>query len=184
VIHHVKDHRAALRRDPPRETLAHRYPHPLLDLFLQPAGRRRHQLAGPAVQQQDRGSIGLQGLLRPLYQRIQQRLRMKHGQRRIGDRLDIAQPFGLVRRHNQARRACSRTIVIVIDGRSLHASSSGRTLFMITHSPHRLSQRWVSNPRERAWLLKPTPAARRYYRQQSASTIWLGSWSPAAATST
>ena len=58
----------ALGCDPPGECPPNRYPHPLLDLFLQPARRRRHQLAGPVVQQQDRGGIGAQGLSRPVDQ--------------------------------------------------------------------------------------------------------------------
>jgi hypothetical protein len=49
----------------------------LLDLFLQPARRRRYQLAGPAIQQQDRSGIGLQSLPHPLHQRIQQSLRIE-----------------------------------------------------------------------------------------------------------
>ena len=130
VIDLVNDHRAALRRDPPGEAPPHRYLHALLDLFFQPARGRRHQLAGLAIQQQDRGGIGLQGLFRAVDQRIQQCLRIKHGQRRISDRLNIPQPLSPLRRHSHARRACSGSIFI--EGGNRHTSPSGRTLLIVT----------------------------------------------------
>jgi hypothetical protein len=68
VIDPVQDHRLVLGRDLPGEPAAHRDPHPLPDLLLQPCRRRRDQLPGRKVQQQHRSRISPQDLPGPVQQ--------------------------------------------------------------------------------------------------------------------
>jgi len=58
----IQDDRPPLAGDAARETLAHGNPDTLADFLLQAAGRGGKQLAARAVQEQNRGGIGIQDL--------------------------------------------------------------------------------------------------------------------------
>ena len=92
VVDVVEDHRLVSGGDPPGKAPAHRDPHALAYLLLQPCGRRGDQFSGREVQQQDRGGVGPQDGPGALQQLGEQVMVVKAGQGGIGDRLDVAEP--------------------------------------------------------------------------------------------
>jgi hypothetical protein len=74
VVDVLQDHGPLVRGHAPGEAAAEGDPDILPDLFLQAARRGRDELAGGLVQQEDRGGVGLQDVLRAVQQFRQQML--------------------------------------------------------------------------------------------------------------
>jgi len=91
VVNLLENYAAILRRDPPGEALADRDSDALLHLYLQPACGRRDQVSGWHVEQQHSGRIRAERLPHAIYQRDEQFLRAKPGQRGISNRLDVSE---------------------------------------------------------------------------------------------
>jgi hypothetical protein len=95
VVDVRQHHRPPLRRHPTREARAHRDPHPLLDLLLDPHRRPRDQLVRLLVQQQNRERIHLQNRPDPPQQLPQQILQLQMRQGGVGDRLELLEALGV-----------------------------------------------------------------------------------------
>jgi hypothetical protein len=117
----IQDDRSPLGGDAARETPADRDPDALADFLLQAAGRSGDQLTARAVQQQHRGSIGIQDRPHPVQQRGKKLISAQMRQRYIGHRPDIPQhvlrPWPVVPRPRRAQRH-------VHDGRVTSPSSA------------------------------------------------------------
>ena len=91
--------RRAAGRDAAREAPADRDPHAALDLLLEALGGARDELLRLLVEEQDRGGVHAEDLLRARQQLVEQRLERELGERRVREPVDVLElARGLVER--------------------------------------------------------------------------------------
>jgi hypothetical protein len=94
VVDVLQDHRLPELGDPAGEALAERDPDALPYLFLQPAGRRRHEEPARRVQQQHGRRVDEQELAHAVEQLHEHLLDPEMAECGVGDRLDTTEPLG------------------------------------------------------------------------------------------
>jgi hypothetical protein len=149
VIDPIQDDRLPLGGDAARETPADRNQDTLADLLLQAAGRRGDQLATRAVQQQHRGSIGVQDLPHPVQQRGEKIIGAQMGQCRIGNRPDVPQLVLRIWRRPQRQSHDERVTLTISRSASyctIRARADGRRIEAVPPRlmPRLLPSRWTT----------------------------------------
>ena len=125
----VRDHqRLAMRGDPARDPLPERDARPADLEPVEAVGRGQRQVRSVTVEQVQRGDIGMEGVARPVDDRLEQLVPGARGRRQAGDIVDESQLIELVGRGQLVGAVPRRTVRVGVAGRAGSARRGGRAI--------------------------------------------------------